>query len=209
MYVHRAFQAETEKALAFLAERAFGALVVHDGQMAHASHLPFLFERAEGDTLGRVRCHVAKSNPLHHVIGEGQPALLIVSGPDAYISPNWYVSPEQVPTWNYIAVHATGRARTLPAAELRPHVEALSARFETRVNPARPWTLDKVNEQRIEAMLQGVVGIEFAIEQVQGQWKLNQHKKSEDHVAAVAGLLQLGDPSSKAIARAMDEARAG
>lgn len=206
MYVHKAFQAPTDKALSYLAERAFGALVVFDGEQPIASHLPFLYQ-ATSSGLGKVYCHVARANPLHKFVSEGKPAVLIVSGPDTFISASWYASPEQVPTWNYVSVHAKGTLRVLPQETIRSHVEALSHQFEVRVNSDKPWTLDKVSAQRAAALMAAIVPLEFEIHHIEGQWKLNQHKNDADHAAVVAALRQQSDPNAKAIAEAMDRSR--
>ena len=117
--------------------------------------------------------------------------MLAVSGPDAYVSPDWYAGmPNQVPTWNYVAVHLRGTLRLRPDETLRAHLDALSARFEEALRPKPPWRTTKVAPERLAAMMRAIVPIELAIETMDGTWKLNQNKPAEarlcaaEHVAA-------------------------
>ena len=105
MYVQTAFRGAPADAKALLHERGFGTIIGHDGTSPHASHVPFLYHEDEG-RLGRIAFHVAKPNPLHGVFAMHPAALLICQGADAYISPDWYKSDDQVPTWNYIMAGA-------------------------------------------------------------------------------------------------------
>ena len=103
MYVHPAFKVDSAEALALLRERAFGLLVVTTPDGPIGVHLPFLVDQRDDGGL-RVALHVARANALHTHIGQGTKALLACGGPDAYISPDWYGVPNQVPTWTYTSV---------------------------------------------------------------------------------------------------------
>ena len=202
MYVHPAFKPDRAAMEALLLERAFGTLVAFDGATPLAVHVPFLFDAARG----RIALHVARANRIHEVVAASPRVLLTCAGPDAYISPDWYVSENQVPTWNYIAVHATGTAALMDPALLRDHVDGLSAQFEERL-PKKPWSSAKMDPQRLAAMLNAIVGITIAVETLEGQWKLGQHKARPDHDGAAAGLRGRGEPMSAAVADLMDAAR--
>ena len=128
------------------------------------------------------------------------------AGPDAYISPDWYVSSNQVPTWNYVAVHVTGTAAPMDASRLRDHVDRLSALFERRL-PKPPWTSAKMDPARLAAMLKAIVGMTITVEALEGQWKLGQRKGLGDHEGAVAGLRSRGQPAAAQVADLMDAAR--
>ena len=154
MYIHPAFEGERHAMEAFLAERGFGTLVAFGGTAPIAAHVPFLFDAGAG----RLALHVARANPIHQLV-EGNPRVLLTcTGPDAYVSPDWYVSGGQVPTWNYVAVHATGTAAIMDASMLRDHVDLLAAHFERRL-PKPPWTSAKMDPRRLAAMLNAIVGI--------------------------------------------------
>lgn len=97
MYVHPAFQTTRDRALRLLRERAFGSFVVPTDAAPTAVHVPFLAHEEGGGSL-RIELHVARANPIRTLVGEGCPALLMCTGPDAYISPDWYGLPGEVTT---------------------------------------------------------------------------------------------------------------
>jgi transcriptional regulator len=124
-------------------------------------------------------------------------------GPDAYISPDWYASEGLVPTWNYVAVEATGVARELDRPALQQLLDDLSAQEEARLRPKQPWTLDKVPEARLEAMLNAIVGFSVRLEELEGKLKLSQEKKAEDFDAVVRALEESDGAPARAVATAM------
>ena len=148
------------------------------------SHVPFLL--AEGGKF--VHAHLSRANPMLDILAEGeQRAVLAVSGPDGYISPDWYeTDPGQVPTWNYVAVHLRGRLRLRPVDTLRDHLRALSAKFEERLLPKPPWRIDKVPERQLQALMRAIRPVELEVEEVDGTWKLNQNKPDAVRLAAAA-----------------------
>jgi transcriptional regulator len=196
MYVPPAFKTEDAIALRFAARRCFGTLVAVDGGRPVASHLPFLLHVDDGAV--RAELHVARANPLHEIINRHPDVLLTVIGPDSYISPDWYVSADQVPTWNYISVHLSGRARLVEPADTLALVDRLSARFEEQLLPKQPWTSAKMTPVRREAMLRAIVGIELDIASIEAQWKFGQHKQPADQQGVMAGLDGLGTPEAVA-----------
>lgn len=203
MYIHPAFTVDRASALEMLRERAFGLFVLTSGDAKSAVHVPFLVDEGAGDRL-TVTLHVARANPIHTLIGEGAKALLACQGPDAYISPDWYGIPDQVPTWTYSTVHLTGTARLVPEDSYRAHVDRLAAVFEARLQPKRPWTSDKMAPARLAAMLKAIVVIEMDVETIEAQRKLSQHKGEAARRGAAAGLRQRGDTQSLAVADLID-----
>ena len=199
MYIPRPFAIDDGAAWAFVRERGFGVVVARGDQGLTAAHVPLLvLETPEP----RIEFHVARANPLHEILAVQSEVLIIVSGPDGYISPDWYLSDNQVPTWNYISVHLGGRARALPPDATLAHVEALSHQFETRIGGKKPWTLDKVSPARRDAMLKAIVGISVGIETIEAQWKLGQHKAPMDQANVIKMLDWRGDWQSLALAEA-------
>jgi len=207
MYVHPAFGIDAGEALALLRERAFGLFVVAAGDTPLAVHVPFLVDEMPDGRL-RVTLHVARANAIHTHIGAGCKALIACQGPDAYISPDWYGVPDQVPTWTYTAVHLTGTARLLTEDRCRAHVDRLAATFEARLLPKRPWTSDKMTPARLAAMLKAIFVIEMEVDAMEAQRKLSQHKSEEARRGGAAGLRQRGDAQSLAIADLIDESLA-
>lgn len=206
MYVHPAFHVDRTQAVAMLRERAFGTLVVvgPTGRPS-AVHLPFLTEERPDGGL-RIELHVARSNRIHELVAPGgHPALLTCQGPDAYISPDWYGVPNQVPTWTYTAVHLGGLLEIVPEENGPDHVDRLSAEFEGRLLPKKPWTADKMDAQRRSAMMRAIITMDLLVppEGIEAQHKLIQHKGATEHLGAIAGLRARGDLGSLAIADLM------
>ena len=123
------------------------------------------------------------------------------------MSPDWYVSPDQVPTWLYQAVHLTGPVRAMSDNELGAQIETLSAKFEDRLAPKKPWTSSKMTAGRLEAMKKAIVGLVMTVEEVEGSFKLNQHKSDADYVAIAGSLASQADAGAQHIAQLMGEAR--
>jgi transcriptional regulator len=181
MHLNPAFRsAPTGQHLAFARERAFGVLVSGGPDGPLAAHIPFVVSE-DG---GLVEAHLMRSNPLARHIAGGAEALLIVSGADGYVSPDWYGVEDQVPTWNYVAVHLRGEARTLPEASLRGHLERLSRSLEERFRDKHPWTPDKLAPQTAARLMRMIVPLEMTVRHVDGTWKLNQNKASATRLSA-------------------------
>lgn len=204
MYTHPAFKIDKAEALALLRERAFGIFVVPTGDAPFAVHVPFLVD--ENDDGGwRVELHVARANPIHEYIGEGCKALLICQGPDAYISPDWYGVPNQVPTWTYTAIHMKGTARVLPGAANLPHSDRLSSIFEERLLPKPPWKSSKMDQAKLSAMAKAIVTISIDVESVDAQKKFIQHKGETEHMGAINGLRARSGFGDEEIALQMEQ----
>ncbi len=175
----------TEANLTFARNRGFGMLTVNGPDGPIAAHVPFLIS-ADATTID---LHLARSNPIARSPLPAK-ALIAVSGPDAYISPDWYGVPDQVPTWNYVAVHLRGTLRELPVETLREHADALSARFEADLLPKKPWVSGKMTEGVMERMMRMIVPFRLSLEAVDGTWKLNQNKDAHVRQAAADALAQ-------------------
>jgi transcriptional regulator len=200
MYTPPAFKVHPAVALAFAAGRGFGLIVTCDGGRPQASLVPFLIEERPGRS-PRVTFHVARGNPLAKAAEKRGTWLLAVQGADAYVSAAWYVSPDQVPTWLYEAVHLSGPVAVVPPEHARAHLEALSARFESGIE--EPWTMEKVSPARLEHLMRAIVVIEMLVEEIEGKFKLNQHKTDADHVAVASRLSGQADPAAQTIAARM------
>jgi transcriptional regulator len=133
--------------------------------------------------------------------------LLAVNGADAYVSPDWYVSPDQVPTWLYQVVHLSGPVRAMSGDELAEQIETLSAKFEERLLPKKPWLSSKMTAGRLEALKKAIVGLEMTVEEVEGSFKLSQHKSETDFAAIRGSLAAQADAGAQQIAHLMRQAR--
>jgi transcriptional regulator len=177
-----------------IAEHGFGLLVtVFEGRPV-ASHLPFLHE-PERNVL---RAHVARANPQWKHFSADADVMVVFHGPHAYVSPSWYQAPG-VPTWNYAVAHVYGRARAIedPAA-LKDIVEKLTAKYESHYE--KPWT--PTYDPR---MLNAIIGVEIAITEVQGKFKLSQNRPAVDRAPVIAQLDASGSEAGRAVAALMKE----
>jgi transcriptional regulator len=202
MYVPSFFQPDRAASLAFAAARGFGTVCAHDGGRPVASALPFCLEYSSDGT-PVVAFHVARGNALAALADGKSHWLIAVNGADTYVSPHWYASPGQVPTWLYQAVHLSGSVRTMSEQELAEHLDALSAKFEGWLAPKPSWSTGELAAGRREAMMKAIVGLVMTVEDIEGSFKLNQHKSDVDHAAIATELSRQGNADAQAIAKRM------
>jgi transcriptional regulator len=196
------FKPDRAASLAFAQARGFGTVTAWDGTKPIASLLPFYIAYGD-DGAPYAAFHVARNNPLLKLADGKSRWLMAVLGADAYVSADWYASPDQVPTWLYQAVHLTGPVRMQSDSELASHLDGLSAKFEGWLAPKPPWTASKVTAGRLDALKKAIVGLVMAVEEVEGSFKLNQHKSDVDHVAIASALLQGADEATRNIGKQM------
>ena len=196
--------ADSEKLHALMRAYPFATVVTSgEGGMA-ANHLPL--ELVDGKLHG----HVARGNELSHM--DGAEVLVIFRGPDGYVSPNWYPSKHEtgreVPTWNYAVVHVHGRLRTTQdAAWLRQLLDRLTDRHEGG-QPA-PWRVSDAPEDHIEKMLRAIVGLEIAIDRIEGKFKLSQNHPAANRAGVLTGLHQRAGRGDAELADLMSQEEQG
>lgn len=183
-----------------LAASRLGALVTHGPGGLFASHLPFVHDA------GRLLGHIARANPHHERAADGSDCLVILQGPEAYVSPNWYpskaVDGRQVPTWNYEAVHVRGRLDWFSdRGRLMDVLERLTGRFEA--GAAEPWRVSDAPADYVERLARGIVGVEVEIVEITAKRKLSQNKPDADRAGVIAGLEAAGETAVAAAMRAM------
>lgn len=174
--------------LGFARERGFGTLSVNGEDGPLNAHIPFVLS-ADGKYAD---LHLVRSNPITSALGQPVRAVLAVSGPDSYISPDWYGVDDQVPTWNYVAVHLRGTLTQMPADTLRASIDRLAAHFEERLLPKAPWTNDKMPPEALAKMMRMIVPFRFDVDTVDGTWKLGQNKPNDARASAANHLQAYG-----------------
>lgn len=199
MHPNPAFRGvDAARNLEFVRDEAFGVLTMAGEEGPLVSHLPFVLSDA-GD---RLSAHIVRSNPIWKALRAGPlKAAMIISGPHGYISPDWYGADDQVPTWNYVAVHLRGEVRLLENDALREHVDDLSEQFEARLAPKPIWRSAKMDQDAMARMMRMIAPIEMAISDVQGTWKLNQNKPVEVRQSAADGVAAEGNAALAALMR--------
>lgn len=206
MHPNRAFRGENiERHLTFVRDRVFGVLSVNGPQGPVMAHVPVLLSED-----GRVaEAHLVRSNPMARMLDTPLPAVIAVTGPDGYVSPDWYESADQVPTWNYVAVHLRGTLTRMPDEAMRDLLVRQSAAYEARLAPKPAWLVDKVDEVALGKLLRAIVPVRLEIESVDGTWKLSQNKAEADRIGAtghVEGGFGSELPTLAALMRLRDQA---
>lgn len=191
MYTPRDFaERSLEKLQWFIETFSFGALICPDPSGApQVAHVPFMLDRHRGPQ-GTLVSHVARANSIWRLFDGGGPTITVFQGPHGYISPSWYTSCDDVPTWNYTVVHAYGTPRLLGDAELTSALESLVERHERSSQTS--WSIDDLPAGSFEKMKSQIVGFEIEISKLEGKFKLGQNRTTEDRHGAIAGLRSRG-----------------
>ncbi len=196
--------------------QSFGTLVTmhrsENGPGLFATHLPMVLEM-DGSEFGVLKCHVAKANPQWRDFDASVEALAIFAGDHHYISASWYPlvsglgaekTGAEVPTWNYVVVHAYGTLRVIDEpATLRAHLTSLTDIHEAAT--AEPWSMDAAPEIYIEQQMRGIVGLELPIRRLEGKWKASQNRNERDRKAVIDGLTKLDTPESLAMKQLVED----
>ena len=187
MYIPKHFaETDTQTLQAFMRTHSFDMLVTqHDG-VTFANHLPLLLDSSIG-AHGALLGHMARHNPQWQDFPGGE-VLVVFQGPHAYVSPAWYEPNAMVvPTWNFTAVHAYGKARILSESELAKTLQQLTDEHERSL--PQPWKFELTQTMR-EQMLSAIVGFEVTLTRIEGKFKLSQNRSEQDQRNVIAGLSQ-------------------
>lgn len=213
--------ADLAKVAAFVDRAGAADLVTFDGTRPVATLLPVIWDRPDacdpgarddsagsGRGHGRLLGHIALANPQWSGAQPGVPALAIVHGPQAYISPSWYESAREhgrvVPTWNYTGVHFTGPVTFHRDDDwLRDVLTRLTERHEA--GRQGRWWLDDAPEKYIAGQLRAIVGVEMVIERIEAKEKLSQNRPPQDRARVITELRAEPEPGAHAIADLMAE----
>lgn len=173
MHPNAAFRWDHRQALqGFASEIGFGMLFAATPDGPRVAHVPFVFLDED-----RIGFHLARGNGIVRHLN-GTEALFVVNGPDAYVSPDWYGTPDQVPTWNYLAVEMQGPVSQMERDGLIRQIDLLTAAQEARLLPKPAWTRDKMTDGLFEKMLGAITGFEMRITAWRSTAKLSQNKDS-------------------------------
>ena len=183
MYVPAHFDESRAEVLHdFIQQHPFGMLVTHGADGLDANHIPFELDPGQGGK-GVLTAHVARANPVWRNVVDGDEVLVVFRAADAYISPNWYPSKhefhKQVPTWNYMVVHAHGRITIRDDERFVRGVVGRLTRTHEASQP-KPWKMTDSPKEFIDAMLKAIVGVEIEITRLVGKSKLSQNKDARD-----------------------------
>ncbi|SDQ64827.1 FMN-binding negative transcriptional regulator [Flagellimonas zhangzhouensis] len=200
MYIPNHYKNENlEEVKDFLQQNSFGILINIVDQKPWGTHIPLELETDnEGNDV--LVGHIAKANPQWKNFTENAEVLCIFNGPHSYVSSSWYKE-EEVPTWNYIAVHVYGTLKVLSEEETLQSMYRLVDKYEQVAK--NPISLDDMSPKTMR-QVKGVVGFSIQITDIQATYKLSQTRK-EDHTAIISELQEQKDAGSKAIAQQMKD----
>jgi transcriptional regulator len=199
MYTPEIYKNENQEAItAFLKENSFGILINQTNGKLWATHIPLeLGTNKEGKTI--LEGHISKENPQWKGFAENDQVLAVFSGPHSYISPSWY-DHENVPTWNYIAVHVYGKIKIIEGDAVIESLKKLVDKYEQNSeNPVRIEDLSK------KTMMQtrGIVAFEIEIEEIQAQRKMSQNRDDKNYQNIISELEKTNTNQSIAVANEM------
>lgn len=175
--------------------------MVLDGAI-EAAHVPVVFDARRGE-YGGVRFHLAGANPMAQALDGTREAMLVFSGPDTYVSPDWNETKHLVPTWNYAAVHVWGTPVPMEDGALCQLLGDLSAFQENQVPGKEPWTSDKLPADLYEKMRRAIVGFDMMIRRMDAKWKMSQNRHQRDRAGVIRALTGLEGERNRAVAATM------
>jgi transcriptional regulator len=203
MYIPKAFEiTDTAWCHALMRAQSFAVMITaDDAGVPCATHLPILVDPARGP-LGTLRGHVARANPHWRYLAAGRPTLVIFAGAHAYVSPSWYATHPSVPTWNYVAVHATGTGTLVEGPAQVTALLADLVRIYEGVGPAA-WSMDGLPADYVAGMQRGIMAFEVPIERLEGKAKLSQNRDAVDQARTREALASADDPLARTVAALM------
>lgn len=199
MYIPDLYKNENQEAItAFLKENSFGILINQTNGKLWATHIPLeLSINSEGKTI--LEGHISKENPQWQGFAENDQILAVFSGPHSYISPSWY-DHENVPTWNYIAVHVYGKIKIIEGDEVIESLKRLVDKYEQ--NSENPVRIEDLSEKTM-MQSRGIVAFQIEIEEIQAQQKMSQNRDDKNYQNIISELEKTNKNQSIAVANEM------
>ncbi|SHN03590.1 FMN-binding negative transcriptional regulator [Flavobacterium xinjiangense] len=199
MFIPDIYKNENQEAItAFLKENSFGILINQTNGKLWATHIPLeLGTNKGGKTI--LEGHISKENPQWKGFAENDQILAIFSGPHSYISPSWY-DHENVPTWNYIAVHVYGKIKTIEGDAVIQSLKRLVDKYEQ--NSENPVRIEDLSEKTM-MQSRGIIAFEIEIEEIQAQQKMSQNRDDKNYQNIISELEKTNTNQSIAVANEM------
>jgi transcriptional regulator len=180
----------------FIRQNGFGILVSHTGEKLWGTHIPF---ELSGDSTF-LEGHLSKGNQQWKNFKTNDEVMVIFTGPHTYVSSSWY-DHENVPTWNYIAVHVYGRIKLIEGDELYASLKNLIDRYEA--HSSHPVSMETMSEEYVRKSISGLVGFKIEITSIEGAYKLSQNRNEKNFRNIISELEKRADPDSHAVAKEM------
>ncbi|MBT1705513.1 FMN-binding negative transcriptional regulator [Chryseosolibacter indicus] len=201
MYTPKIFNnTNTEEVKTFIRKNSFGILVSQVNNKLWATHIPL--ELTEDDIF--LEGHISKANPQWRNFNAGDEVMAIFQGAHTYISSSWY-DHENVPTWNYMAVHVYGTVEIIEGEQLMNSLRRIVDKYEQR--SVHPVSMAKMSPEFLQREIRGIVGFQIRITNIEATYKLSQNRDAVNHKAIISELEKREDENSHAIAGAMSSAK--
>lgn len=197
MYTPKHFRNDDIESLkTFIRQNNFGVLVSEVNSRPWATHIPFILN----DEGSKLTTHIAKGNLQWKHLNSDKEVMIIFQGPHAYVSSSWY-DHENVPTWNYLAVHVYGKSRLIEGEELKEALRQLVNHHEKELS--NPVSVDRMTPSYLATEMRGIVGFEIKITEIQASYKLSQNRDNKNYESIIHHLEAQNYPEATAIAREM------
>jgi len=201
MYIPKHFKvSDVEEIREFVQQNSFATLITTKKGKPIATHLPMQLMKENDDYF--ITGHMAYGNPQWRTFDAPEDVLVMFQGPHAYISSSWYEQ-ENVPTWNYQAVHIYGPARILDVEELKQDLAQLLQKYEKHRENSVLW--DKLSPSLLEKELKGIVGFKIQVKEIEAAYKMSQNRNETDYQNITEHLKKEGNPDSKQMAELMQQ----
>jgi transcriptional regulator len=187
----------------FIKANSFAILITQHEGRPWATHIPLELD-IDKDGKDVLNGHLSRANDQWKGFGTNPQVLAIFNGPNAYISSSWY-DHENVPTWNYIAVHIYGKMRIVEGEEILAFLKKQVDKHEKL--SAHPVSVEKMSKAYVETEMKGIVGFQIKIDEVQASYKLSQNRDAKNHENIIKELAKRGDIHSLNIAKEMKKRR--
>ena len=201
MYSPKYFKPKSiEQVETFIKENGFAILMSVHKERPIATHIPLVLEKRNDKSY--LVGHISKGNQQWKSLAKQETVLAVFSNPHSYVSSSWY-GHENVPTWNYIAVHVYGKARLIVGEELFLSLKKLTDKYEA--NSENPVRVESLSKEIIKTGMRGIVGFEIEVKDIEANFKLSQNRNTEDYQNVIKMLENSTDVRSKEIAQAMKD----
>lgn len=203
MYTPDLYKNENQEEIsAFLKENSFGILINQTNGKLCATHIPMeIGINADGKEI--LEGHISKLNPQADGFAENDQVLAVFTGPHSYISSSWY-DHENVPTWNYIAVHVYGRIKIVDYDTSVEQLKKLVDKYEA--NSENPVRVENLSSKTMREA-RGIFGFEIEIDEIQATKKLSQNRDDHNYKNIISELEKTENPQAIAVAKEMSKCR--
>jgi transcriptional regulator len=200
MYIPGFYKIEKKEDIkTFIDKYGFAILISQVDGKPWATHIPLILDKDEQDR-DILFGHISKANRQWKEFHKNEVVLAIFSGPDAYVSSSWY-DHENVPTWNYLAVHVYGKIEIIEGDGLKKQLGKLVDKYESGME--NPVSVDKMSKEFVESQMKGIIGFVIVINEIQAAMKLSQNRDDKNFHRIITELDKQGDTNSLEIARRM------